>query len=63
MSSLGNLTLSEQFACETAINMLESPVRDKAYGTTEAWTYKEILMCGERIYQASIHYLKGKSQP
>ena len=35
MSSSG---LAEQVACETALIMLESPHRDKTFGTPEAWS-------------------------
>ena len=30
--------LAEKVACETALIMLESPVRDKTFGNLEAWT-------------------------
>ena len=42
--------------------MLESPVRYKIFGDLEAWDYIETYLCGERDYQACIHYLKGEAQ-
>ena len=59
MSSSG---LAEQVACETALIMLESPHRDETFGNLEAWEYMETYLCGERDYQACIHYLRGESQ-
>ena len=59
MSSSG---LAEQVACETALIMLESPHRDETFGNPEAWEYMETYLCGERDYQACIHYLRGEAQ-
>ena len=42
--------------------MLESPVRDETLGNPEAWDYMETYLCGEKDYQACIHYLRGKAQ-
>ena len=62
MSSMGNISLTEQIACETAIIMLESPAQDKVYGTPEAWDYMETYFCSEDDLQAWVHYLKCKAQ-
>ena len=42
--------------------MLESPVRDKTYGTPELWDYMEMYLCGKHNFQACVHYLKGEAQ-
>ena len=59
MSSSG---LAEQVAYKTALIVLESPCRDKTFGNLEAWEYMETYLCGERDYQACIHYLRGEAQ-
>ena len=41
MSSVGTLSLTEQVAHETAIIKLDSPLRDKEYGTPEEMKYIE----------------------
>ena len=58
---MGNISLTEQIARKTAIIMLESPAKDKAYGTLKAWDYMETYLCGEHDLQACIHYLLGKA--
>ena len=62
MSSMSSSVLAEQVACETALIMLESPVRDKTLGSLQAWEYKETYLCGERDFQACIHYLTELAQ-
>ena len=62
MSLMSSSVLAEQVACETAIVMLESPGRSKTFENLEAWDYMELYLCGERDYQACIHYLKGEAQ-
>ena len=62
MSSMSSSKLAEKVACETALIMLESPVRDKTFGNLEAWKYMETYLCCERDYQACIHYLRGEAQ-
>ena len=62
MSSVKNSNLDKQIACETAMLMLESPARDRAFGTSEAWEYIETYLCGEHDLQACVYYLKGKDQ-
>ena len=62
MSSVGNSNLAKQIACKTAITNLESPARDKAFGTPEARDYNETYLCGEHDLQACVQYLKGKAQ-
>ena len=62
MSSMSSSMLVERGARETALIMLESPVRDETFGNLEAWEYMETYLCGERDYQACIHYLKGEAQ-
>ena len=59
MSSKSSSRLAEQVACETALIMLESPHRDETFGNLEAWEYMETYLCGERDYQAFIHYSRG----
>ena len=62
MSSVGNSNLANQIARKTAIFILESPARDKAFGTPEAWEYIETYLCGEHDLQACVCYLKGYAQ-
>ena len=62
MSSMSSSGLAEQVACEMALIMLGSPHRDKTFGNPEAWEYMETYLCGEKDYQACIHYLKGEAQ-
>ena len=42
--------------------MLESPVRDKASDTPEAWDFIEASLCGDYDLQACVHYLKEEAQ-
>ena len=62
MSLMSSSVLAEQVACKIALIMLESPVRDETFGNLEAWEYMETYLCGERDYQACIHYLRGEAQ-
>ena len=59
---MSSSVLAEQVACETALIMLESLVRDETFGNLEAWEYIETHLCGKRDYQACIRYLRGKAQ-
>ena len=45
-----------------AITMLESPVRNKTYGSPKAWDYMEKYLCGNHDFKACIYYLKGEAQ-
>ena len=62
MSSISSSVLAEQVACETALIMLESPVRDETFGNLEAWEHTETYLCGESDYKACIFYLEGEAQ-
>ena len=62
MSLLSHSKLAEQVARETALIMLESPHRDESFGNLDAWEYMETYLCGEKDYQACVHYLRGEAQ-
>ena len=62
MSSVGSLLLTKQVGHETAIIKSEISVKDKTYGTSEAWDYMETYLCGKQNLQAFFQYLKGKAQ-
>ena len=62
MSLISHSELAEQVARETALIMLESPHKDESFGNLDAWEYMETYLCGEKDYQACVHYLRGEAQ-